>query len=157
METQQIIERGRVIFYDVNNGQILEIIPSMRGPFKPKTIDEYISMYPLLRDRDRDSYGHLELDFGQYDEDFAQANGYWVNPGTRQLEFSYPDPNTPDPEQPPMHQKPLTEQIENLQRENTELKLALTELAETNESDKLNMQLAITELAELVVGGDQVG
>ncbi|ANS73716.1 hypothetical protein AWM70_03280 [Paenibacillus yonginensis] len=51
----------------------------------------------------------------------------------------------------------VTNQIKELQNENTDLKLAIAELAETNESDKIDMQLALAELAELVAGGDQVG
>lgn len=46
---------------------------------------------------------------------------------------------------------------DELQQENTELKLAIAELAESNESDKVDMQLALAELAEIVEGGDQIG
>lgn len=41
-------------------------------------------------------------------------------------------------------------ELERLQLENMELKLALAELAEANETDKTQMQLALAELAELV-------
>lgn len=43
-------------------------------------------------------------------------------------------------------------ELECLQQENMELKLALAELAEANETDKTKMQMALAELAELVAG-----
>lgn len=41
-------------------------------------------------------------------------------------------------------------ELERLQQENMELKLALAELAESNETDKTQIQVALAELAELV-------
>lgn len=41
-------------------------------------------------------------------------------------------------------------ELERLQQENMELKLAIAELAEANETDKTQMQLALAELAEWV-------
>lgn len=43
--------------------------------------------------------------------------------------------------------------IEELQAENTALKLALAEMAETQQTDKQEMQSALAEIAELVGGG----
>lgn len=50
----------------------------------------------------------------------------------------------------PQPQEPT--ELERLQAENMELKLALTELAEAQEADKTEMQLALAELAELYMG-----
>jgi len=41
----------------------------------------------------------LEPEYGQYAQDFAESNGYRVNPETKKLEFSYPDSEQP-PEEP---------------------------------------------------------
>lgn len=42
--------------------------------------------------------------------------------------------------------------IEDLQAENTSLKLALAEMAETQQTDKQEMQLALAEIADLIGG-----
>ncbi|MTI57480.1 hypothetical protein [Geosporobacter ferrireducens] len=52
---------------------------------------------------------------------------------------------TPKPEPPT--------EIELLQQENLELKLALAELAGKSEDDKQDLQLALAELAEAFIGG----
>jgi hypothetical protein len=44
-------------------------------------------------------------------------------------------------------------EIEILQTENTELKLALAEMAESIEIGKMENQLALAELAEMITGG----
>ncbi|MGG4552811.1 hypothetical protein [Paenibacillus humicus] len=54
-------------------------------------------------------------------------------------------------------QSPEPTELERLQAENTELKLALVELAESQEADKLEMQLALAELVEIITGGETVG
>ena len=62
----------------------------------------------------------IQLEYGQYAQDFATCNGYRVNPDTLELEFSYPDPSQPEPQEP-VYQKPLSEEI-------TDLKQAIAEL-----------------------------
>ncbi|MNW22609.1 hypothetical protein D3C71_2242000 [compost metagenome] len=49
--------------------------------------------------------------------------------------------------------KATGQRVEELEAENTALKLALAELAETQEADKLATQLVLAELAEIIVGG----
>lgn len=43
--------------------------------------------------------------------------------------------------------------IEILQMENTELKMALVEMAEKAEIDRMENRLALAELAEMIIGG----
>ena len=85
-----------------------------------QTIETDISTFTLLNERNRDSFDILELPFGAYAQDFSECNGYRVNPTTKTLEFSYPDPNTPTTE--PVYQKPLSEQVKELE----------TQLSQTN-------------------------
>lgn len=49
--------------------------------------------------------------------------------------------------------EPQPSEIELLQAENQELKLAMAELAEAHEQSKLETQLALAELAESLTGG----
>lgn len=73
-----------------------------------------------LKMRVKESIGLLVLENGQYAQEFAESNGYRVNPVTKTLEFSYPDPNEPEVPQPFV--KPLSVVVDDVIRENKFLK-----------------------------------
>lgn len=126
-----IKEIGQKIFYEIDTGHILVAHPSVRGDeayVKDRTLDEIIAIYPVLRDRDRTTFDVIELEYGQYDEDFSQAKEWWVNPETKKIQFDYRDPN--EPEAPPVFRKPLSEEVEELKQENILLKAQNSALAE---------------------------
>jgi hypothetical protein len=87
--------------------------------FGESTVEQEVIDFKALSERNRDTFNVLELEFGAYARDFAECNGYRVNPVTKELIFSYPDPN--NPEAPQVFQKPLTEQIEVLKAEQSQL------------------------------------
>ncbi len=120
-----MIRVGRKIFYDKATGEILVNVPSQEGQ-QVYDAAGLIQVYPTLRERDPESYGVIDLEFGQYEEDFAQATHCRVNLDTLTLEFSYPDPN--EPEAPPVFRKPLTQEIEELKQADIENKQAIAEL-----------------------------
>lgn len=103
---------GRKIFYDNINGNIILDKGEMQGGVVEETIDEIIPKFTALSERIRDTYDVLELPYGAYAQDFRECNGYRVNPTTKALEFSYPNPNEPQPEL--VYQPPLTEQVTDL-------------------------------------------
>ncbi|WP_280756380.1 hypothetical protein [Paenibacillus sp. LBL] len=86
-------------------------------------------MYPILRDRDPESFGMIQLEYGQYAEDFFTASSWRVNLETKTLEFTYPDPS--NPEQPTAPQPPLTAQVAELKAETAALNLAIIDVWET--------------------------
>ena len=96
--------------------------------YNETSVEKDIEDFKVLSERNRDSFDVLELEYGQYAQDFAECNGYRVNPETKELEFSYPDPN--EPEQPPVFQKPLSEQIADLKAENLATMGAVAEVYE---------------------------
>lgn len=108
-------EIGRKIFFDASTGNVILEKSEMEGHIVPETINDIIKKYNVLSDRNRETFDVLELPFGAYAQDFAESNGYRVNPETKTLEFSYPDPNAP--EAPPVYQKPVSEQIEDVRLE----------------------------------------
>jgi hypothetical protein len=116
---------GRRIYYDKSTGLILVDTGEFSTIAPRNTIDEDIQNYTVLSERNRDSFDVLELEFGQYAADFAQCNGYRVNPETLELEFSYLDPNATEPQEP-VYQKPLSEQIEETKEAIAELTLLIT-------------------------------
>lgn len=106
------MEIGRRIYYDVTSGEVIANTGERSGNVVLTTVEYDISVYIALSERKRETFDHIELKYGQYAEDFATCNGYRVNPATKKLVFSYPDPNKPEPEQP--SRKPLTEEVDEL-------------------------------------------
>ncbi|WP_054955057.1 hypothetical protein [Paenibacillus dakarensis] len=123
-------EQGRVLFYDNSTGNKIIEAPSQRGDyFTPFEIDYLISIFPELRDRVRESFDYIELEYGQYDQDFDESNGWRINIETKQIEFNYRDiGNSPD--DPPVYQPPLTEQVAQLQAADLDNKEAIASLFE---------------------------
>lgn len=116
---------GRKIYYEKATGNVILDTGEKMGAVIETTIDQDFETYQALKERVRDAVGVIQLEYGQYAEDFAQCNGYRVNPQTLELEFSYPDPNTTEPQEPE-YQKPLTEQLKETQQAVAELTLLLS-------------------------------
>ncbi|MBE2934946.1 hypothetical protein HPJ99_06820 [Anoxybacillus flavithermus] len=115
---------GRKIYYDKLTGNVLLDTGERVGFVLPTTIDQDFESYEELKQRVRETVGVIQLEYGQYAEDFAQCNGYRVNPETLELEFSYPDPNATEPQEP-VYQKPLTEQVKELEKSQKIIQQAL--------------------------------
>ena len=98
---------GRKIYYDKLTGNVLLDTGERVGFILPTTIDQDFESYEVLKERVRDTVGVIQLEYGQYAQDFAQCNGYRVNHETLELEFSYPDTNATEPQEP-VYQKPLS-------------------------------------------------
>lgn len=122
-----------MIFYDKITGEVIVNTGEYKDVAIKKTVEQQIASYTALSERNRDTFDVIELEYGEYRQDFMEMNGYRVNVETKALEFSYPDPNEPSVEQP--YQAPLSEQIAELRAEN------VTTLE------------AIAEVYELVLGG----
>jgi len=144
------MEIGKKIYYDVLTGVELVCTFERKGGFRATTIEEDIASYKELSERNRDSFDVIQLEYGQYAQDFAECNGYRVNPETKTLEFSYPDLNEVEPSEP-VFQAPLSEKIELLEQEKEILQLALAETIEKQELDKLSNQLALADLVETLI------
>ncbi|MEK4606536.1 hypothetical protein [Geobacillus sp. FSL W8-1251] len=115
---------GRKIYYDKATGNVILDTGEKMGAVIETTIDQDFETYQALKERVRDTVGVIQLEYGQYAQDFAECNGYRVNPETLELEFSYPDPNATEPQEP-VYQKPLTEQLKETQQAVVELTLLL--------------------------------
>jgi len=124
-----IKEIGQKVFYENDTGNILIVHPSVRGDeiyVKDRTLDEIINLYPVLKNRGRNTFDVVELEYGQFDEDFAQSSERWVDPLTKQLKFAYHDPSAP--EQPPVFRTPLTVEIDSLKNDLNVVKTVLDEI-----------------------------
>lgn len=123
------LQIGRRIYYDKITGNILSDTGERQGSVRKTTVEQDIEVYTALSERNRDTFDYIELEFGQYAQDFAECNGYRINPDTKQIEFSYPVPNEKEPSEP-LYQEPLSEQITQLKQENKLLKAQNNVLAE---------------------------
>lgn len=137
----------RRIFYDKTTGERIVEVGRSEGMVIP-TIEQDIATYTDLSERNRDTFDVLELDFGAYSQDFRECNGYRVNPETKTLEFSYPDPNEPGVEQP--YQAPLSEQVKTLEA----TILEMTEYSAMQDERLANQEQAMLELTTLIAGGN---
>lgn len=102
---------GRRIYFDVPTGNPIVDTGERQGFVVPTTVEQDIATFKALFERNRETFDYIELEFGQYAQDFMECNGYRVNPETRRMEFSYPDPNEPVPQEP-VYQTPLSVQVE---------------------------------------------
>jgi hypothetical protein len=118
---------GRKIYYDKVTGNVILDTGEKMGAVVDTTIDQDFESYIELKQRVRDTVGVIQLEFGQYAQDFIQCNGYRVNPETLELEFSYPDPNATEPQEP-VYVQPLTERIEELKQRQEIIQKALDDL-----------------------------
>jgi hypothetical protein len=118
---------GRKIYYDKATGNVILDTGERMGAVVETTIDQDFETYQALKERVRDTVGVIQLEYGQYAQDFAECNGYRVNPETQELEFSYPDPNEPEPQEP-VYRKPLSEELEETKQAIAELTLLLAQM-----------------------------
>lgn len=119
---------GRRIYFDVSTGNVIMDKGEMNGDVVETTVEEDILIYSVLIERNRDSFDFIELEYGQFAQDFAQCNGFRVNLATKELEFSYPDQN--EPEAPQIFRRPLSQEVEELKIEQAETNTNLLELME---------------------------
>ncbi|WP_369822340.1 hypothetical protein [Sporosarcina sp. P25] len=110
-----------IFFY----GEVLVDTGERRFEVFETTVQQDIAMCKALSERNLDTFDVPELEYAQ---DFAESNGYRVNPETETLEFSYSDPR--EPEVPPVYQHPLSEQVEELKQRNILLQAKNNALSE---------------------------
>ena len=102
---------GRRIYYDLKTGDIIQDIGERSGNVIETTKEQDFAAYVTLRERIPETVGMLQLDYGQYSQDFMECSGYRVDISGDEpkLVFSYLD-GTEEPEEP-VYQPPLSEQV----------------------------------------------
>lgn len=138
---------GRRIYYEILTGELIYVRGERINIKRALTIEEEVNAIAELKQRERDSFDVLELQFGQYAQDFAESISYRVNTDTKQIEFSYPNPNETEPSEP-VYQAPLSEELNALKQENSLLKSKVDALASHNEL----MEGALIELTSMILG-----
>lgn len=101
---------GRRIYYEISTGNVIQDTGERSGFVIGTTVEQDIQTFTVLSERNRETFDVIELEYGQYAQDFAECKGYRVKPETRQIEFSYRDANETEPSEP-LYIAPLSEQI----------------------------------------------
>lgn len=120
-------EVGKKIYYDKVTGNVLIDTGELSGYVRETTREEDFITYKALADRVPETVDMIQLEFGKYRGDFAECNGYRVNPITLELEFSYPDPGDSEPQEP-VYRKPLSVEVDELKYSDIENRQAIAEL-----------------------------
>ena len=118
---------GTKVYYCLVTGNVIKIIGDMMGYVKETTFDEDIEIYTELKERDIESIGLLQFEYGEYPKLSQNASGVMVDLETKELIFSYEE--LPQEPQEPTEIEILANKISILEAENEVLKeeLALTQ------------------------------
>ncbi|CAI6086704.1 hypothetical protein [Cohnella sp. JJ-181] len=152
------MELGRRIYYDKATGNVVQDTGERAGSVVETTVEQDFESYQALKERDPETVGVLQLEYGQYAEDFMTATGYRVDVEAEepQLLFTYPDPE--NPQEPPVYQLPLTAQVAALQAESVQTMLAVAEVYETataantaREEEAVNTMLGLAEAYDTIM------
>lgn len=135
---------GKRIYYDNQTGEVILDTGERSGNVVPTTVERDNEVFKQLSERNRDTFDYIELEYGQYREDFLHATSYRVNPKTRELVFSY-DKIDEVEETEPIYQEPLTEKVERLEKEQL---ITMTALVEKHE-ETLTLKKMNEELQEM--------
>lgn len=122
---------GRMIFYDAITGAWIVDTGEWSNVPRAKTTDEQIATYSVLSERNRESFDVLELEYGQYAQDFALGRLIGVDIETKTPIFEYPNPENPD--EPIVPEKPLSVEIDELKQKNSLLEAQVQANANTAE------------------------
>lgn len=126
---------GKKIYFDKATGDIILIIGERFGDVIETTLEQDINTYKPLSERNPETFDYIQLEYGQYAQDFMECNYVRVNieklnelPRERwyeALEFSYPDENE-DKEEAIIYRKPLSVEIEEQKKAIAELTILLS-------------------------------
>lgn len=117
---------GRKIYFDKETGNVILTTSQMMGVVVGTTIEQDIASYKELNERVRETFDVIELEYGEYEQDFAESISYRVNPETKELEFAYREGE--EPPEVPVYQKPLSEKVNELETQVNTQNEAIAEL-----------------------------
>lgn len=114
---------GTKIYYCLLTGNVIKIIGDMQGYVKETTFDEDIEIYTELKERDKDSIGLLQFNYGEYPKLSQNSTGVMVDLETKELIFSYEE--VPQKPIEPTELEVIQEKVNLLENETLLLKESL--------------------------------
>ena len=119
---------GRRIYYDKATGNIILDTGERSGDVVETAVEQDFAAYAALAERVPDTVGHVQLQYGEYAQDFMEGRLNRIDLNTLQPVFSYPDPS--NPEQPLTPQTPLSAQVSELRQAVNDLTALITGAAQ---------------------------
>nr|DAZ49286.1 MAG TPA: hypothetical protein [Caudoviricetes sp.] len=120
---KMIKQIGTKIYYCLLTGNVIKIIGDMQGYVKETTFDEDIEIYTELKERDKDSIGLLQFNYGEYPKLSQNSTGVMVDLETKELIFSYEE--VPQKPIEPTELEVIQEKVNLLENETLLLKESL--------------------------------
>jgi len=117
---------GRRFYYDKLTGQVIIDTGQAWGVTEPPSVEDDITRYLGLQNRARESWDYLDIEYGAYSEDFLSCSSFKIDPDSKEILFSYPDPS--EPTEPTVYQKPLSVQVAETNRRLSDVELALADI-----------------------------
>lgn len=89
-------EIGRRIFFVKSSGIVVLDTGEKSGTesMVPPTVEDDYNLYSELTKYNRESLDHVDLEYGQYKNEFGKLLNFTVNPETHELDFAEPTENT---------------------------------------------------------------
>lgn len=150
------------IYYDKATGNVVQETGERSGDVIETTIEQDFLTYRALAERMPDTVGMIQLEYGDYAEDFQRGRLTRIDLKTEDLLFTYPENPGQEPEPPKLSleakvlqlRTDLTARLEASEAETTALQLALAESNEALTASKAETtatQLALAEIYEQFV------
>ena len=117
---------GTKIYYCLITGNVIKIIGDMVGYVRETSFNEDIEIYTELKERDKDSIGLLQFNYGEFLKLSQNSTGVMVDLKTKELIFSYEElPTIP---QEPTEIELMQEEIKQLKEELTQMQASIASL-----------------------------
>lgn len=132
----------RKIYYDKLTGIVLLDTGEHLTIMDETTLEQDIKTYKALSERNEDSFDYIRLEYGQYYDDFMQADSFRVDVKTKEIIFTYREINENGEETEITPTIPLSVQVSELKQKSN------------SQETQINQQeQAIAELTMLVSMG----
>ena len=117
---------GTKIYYCLLTGNVIKIIGDMQGYVKETSFDEDIEIYTELKERDKDSIGLLQFNYGKYPKLSKNSTGVMVDLESKELIFTYEE--LPQEPQEPTEFEIMQNEIKALREELTQIQTSIASL-----------------------------
>ena len=117
---------GTKIYYCLLTGNVIKIIGDSMGYVRETTFSEDIKIYAELKERDIESIGLLQFEYGEYPKSSKNSTGVMVDLETKELIFSYEEL----PQEPiePTEIEIMQNEIKALREELTQIQTSIASL-----------------------------
>lgn len=117
---------GTKIYYCLLTGNVIKVMGDCQGYVKETTFNEDIEIYTELKERDINTIGLLQFEYGEYPKLSQNASGAIVDLETKELIFNYE--KLPQMQQEPTEIELMQEEIKVLKEEINILKTSISEV-----------------------------